>query len=106
VIAEGVLHALGAVGFVVEKDVDGLAEFDEARVAGKEVFAAGGALDAIEVGGEGEASPAHFEEILVEDLGGGLHVIGLYAHGGVSMNQRAIRLVAFGSESGVDGNSS
>src|SRR5687768_8840854 len=58
-IGEDHLEPLGTVRLVLAEHLEGVAKFHQARVGGDELLAAGGALDAVEVGGQGKGPPAH-----------------------------------------------
>ena len=79
------LGRAGGAGGWLDQGGDGLGELGEARVGLEKCFAALGAGDAVEVGGEGQAAPAHFQEVLIEDVFRGVHQRLLYHEGPVAV---------------------
>src|SRR5688500_10908768 len=67
-VGEDHLHLLRAGAGLVDEDFDRLAQLLEALVLTEQFAAAGGALDAIEVGGKREAAPAHFAKIPINGV--------------------------------------
>ena len=65
-VAEEHLHLLGAVGVLVQDDLHCPAKLLDARIGFEQSGAAGGALDAIEVGGQQEAAGTHLKELMIE----------------------------------------
>src|SRR5688500_13297918 len=57
----------GPLGLVLEQDFQRLAELMYAGIGGEKLPSAGSAIDAVEVGSQGQRPPAHLEELLFEN---------------------------------------
>src|SRR5260221_11617135 len=65
-VAEDHLHLFGAIGAVGQEHLEGLTKFDQTGVLAQGFGAIVAAADSVKVGGEGEGSPAHLEELLFQ----------------------------------------
>jgi hypothetical protein len=72
-IAEEHLDLFGAISFSVNQNVYRPPKGLETDVVLQHIFAAPGTLDAVQIGRQRQAPPAHFQELLIENLLGVTH---------------------------------